>query len=210
VKLPIFLTFCIASWLACVTNAQAADIGFELSTGLSTSGDYTDSIEKAYEDVYEKSIDSGLGIFYEIGAAMPVGIAENIVVKPKISLLMGFVSIEVTDSAGSTKDIELKINTVFIPAIATEYHLNGYKEPSFFFGGEIGFPIISGGDDEYYELENDGISFGFYCGYAFKGGVKISIGYRSIPAEITYFPNLIEYKETKNFGGVSFQFAYKF
>jgi hypothetical protein len=210
-KKLFFLMLFIASSLVCPTEAQAVDIGFELSGGISTSGDYVDSITEAYEEKYGDrfSSKSGLGMFFEIGAALPIGLVEKIVIKPKISLLITAISVEEEDSYGSSNKIEIYFNTIFIPALTSEYYINGYKESSFFFGGEIGAPFPSGGNDEY-ELGKKGISFGVYVGYAFYAGVKISIGYRSIPVEITYFPGAAEYKKSKDFGGVSFLFAYTF
>jgi hypothetical protein len=148
-------------------------------------------------------------MFLETGVALPIGFAEKIVIKPKVSFLITAISVEEEDSYSSSNKIETYFNTIFIPAVASEYYINGYKESSFFFGGEIGAPFPSGGNDEYNQ-GNKGISFGVYVGYAFYAGIKISVGYRSIPVEITYFPGAAEYKKSKDFGGVSFLFAYTF
>jgi hypothetical protein len=210
-KKLFFLMLFITSLLVCATEAQAVDIGFEFSGGISTSGDYVDSVTEAYEKKYgdRLSNNGGLGMFLETGAALPIGFAEKIVIKPKISLLITAIAVEEEDSFGSSENVETYFNTIFIPAVASEYYISGYKGSSFFFGGEIGAPFPSGGNDEY-KLGNNGISFGLCCGYAFYAGIKISVGYRSIPVEFTYFPGATEYKKSKDFGGVSFLFAYTF
>ncbi|MDR1452136.1 MAG: hypothetical protein LBI57_07405 [Helicobacteraceae bacterium] len=182
------------------SGVKAADIGFEVGAGFNTGGDHTDAVEDSY------GVDSdGLGLFLELRAGVPIGLTPNAVVKPQLSLLFTFVSVE--DSVGNKDDYT---DTIAIPGVAAEYYINGYKNSdSVFIGAELGVVTASGGSDKYsnagYELSGDGASFGIYGGYAFASGAKLSIGYRSIPVELEY-----NYggKESYNFGGLSFLFSY--
>ncbi|MDR3347146.1 MAG: hypothetical protein LBN32_00890 [Helicobacteraceae bacterium] len=196
-KHKLFASIVVAS-LALVPSAKATDIGFEFGAGFSTGGDWSDTIDKAYG-----GDSSGLGMFVNLQGGVPIGITENAVVKPKLALLLGLVSVDF--GRGET---ESHADTIVIPGVAGEYYLNGYKDdPSVFAGIELGLVTASGGDGNYYDLSGDGLSFGFYGGYAFGGGAKFSIGYRSIPVEVKY---LGVYEESANFGGVSFLFNYAF
>ncbi|MDR1461021.1 MAG: hypothetical protein LBI78_05195 [Campylobacteraceae bacterium] len=177
-------------------KTQAADIGFEFGFGLDTSGDRLDSIERAYG-----TDSSGLGMFFELQAGMPIGIAENFLVKPKLSYLMGYVSVDYAYGEDTCMD------SLLISGVAAEYHINGYEKNSFFVGAEIGAISASSDSDGYYELDSNGVSYGIYGGYNFGGGSKILLGYRSIPVEVTYQNG---YKESNNFGGLSLQFTYTF
>jgi hypothetical protein len=176
--------------------AQAADVGFEFGLGLATSGDKSDIGEKAYN-----ADSSGLGMFIELQAGVPIGVTDNVVIKPELSYLFSFVTVE-----GPYAD-DTYIDSVFIPSVSAEYYVNSHKANSFFVGANIGFPIPSSGSDAY-ELEKDGISYGIYGGYAFSGNFKAQLGYRSIPVEVVYWDGI--YKESANLGGVTFRLAYTF
>jgi hypothetical protein len=149
----------------------------------------------------------GLGLFLELHAGVPLGVTENFVVKPKISF--SFTTVSVEDLIGQKDEYT---DTIVIPGVAAEYYINGYKDGSAFIGAELGVVSASGGSDDYanvgYDLSGDGLSFGFYGGYAFESGAKLSIGYRSIPVELEY--NINGKSESKNFGGVSFLFSYAY
>ncbi|MDR0664729.1 MAG: hypothetical protein LBF86_04310 [Helicobacteraceae bacterium] len=151
-----------------------------------------------------------MGAFLQFYLGVPIGVTENVIVKPKLSLAFSPVSVEVIGG----EDVSY-VDTIVIPGVAGEYYIDGYKDdPSVFIGAELGVVSASGGDDEYrlygygYELEGDGVSFGIYGGYAFGGGGKFSIGYRSAPVEVTYYRG--NKKESKDFGGLSFLFSYAF
>jgi opacity protein-like surface antigen len=184
--------------LSLFSAAQAADVGFEFGLGFDTSGDWRDIGKKAYG-----ADSSGLGMFLELQAGVPIGINENVVIKTELSYLMGFVSVEYAYGEDDTY-----IDSILIPSVAAEYYVNGREANSFFVGANIGYPIPSSGSDGAYELEKKGVSFGIYGGYAFNGNLKVSLGYRSIPVEAVYLNGA--YKESVNLGGVSFRFAYAF
>jgi hypothetical protein len=202
VKSGILASFAFVLSLVFVPNVQAADIGFEFGAGFNTGGNHTSAVEDAY------GVDSeGLGLFFELHAGVPIGVAENVVVKPQLSL--SFTAVSVEDAVGKTDDY---VDTIVIPGVAAEYYIEGYKSDSVFIGAELGVVSASGGSDEYYNvgysLSGDGVSFGIYGGYVFGGGAKFSIGYRSIPVELEY--NYGGKKESENFGGLSFLFSYAF
>jgi hypothetical protein len=186
----LFLTFSLFNAI------QAADIGFEFGLGLDTSGDRMDILKKAYG-----SEPSGLGAWFELQVGVPVGVNENIVVKPELSYLMGFVRV---DGAYAR---DTYIDSILIPSVAVEYYINGRKESSFFVGANVGYPIPSSGSDGDYGLEKDSVSYGIYGGYAFGGHSKISLGYRSIPVEAVYANGG---SESANLGGVLLRFSYAF
>jgi hypothetical protein len=188
--------FLLAFLLFGATTSQAADIGFEFGFGLSTSGDRSDILEKAYA-----ADSSGLGMFLGLQAGVPIGVSENVVIKPELSYLLGFVKVE-----GVYSD-DTYIDSILIPAVAAEYYINSYVKSSFFLGADIGYPVPSSGSDGAYELEKDGVSYGVYGGYSFSGNAKILLGYRSIPVEVVYKNGK---KESANLGGVSLRFAYTF
>ncbi|MDR1285108.1 MAG: hypothetical protein LBJ88_02785 [Campylobacteraceae bacterium] len=186
----LFLTFLLFNAI------QAADVGFELGLGFDTSGDRSDILEKAYG-----GDSSGLGMFLELQAGVPIGVTDNVVIKPELSYLLGFVKVE-----GTYSD-DTYIDSIFIPSLSVEYYINSRKENSFFVGANIGYPAPSSGSDGEYELEKDGVSYGVYGGYSFGGNSKIMLGYRSIPIEAVYANDV---KESANLGGVLFRFAYTF
>jgi hypothetical protein len=188
--------------LVFAVSAQAIDIGFEFGVGINTGGDHTDAVEEAY-----RTDSDGLGMFIELHAGVPIGVTENFVVKPQLSLSFSSVSVEAYRGATETY-----VDTIVIPGVAAEYYINGYKNNSVFLGAELGSVGASSGSDKDasygYKLAGDGSSFGIYGGYASGSGAKFSLGYRSIPVEVEY--NLNGKKESKNFGGAQFLFSYAF
>jgi hypothetical protein len=185
--------------LVIATNAQAVDIGFEFGAGLVLGGDHADALEESYAT----DDSTGLGAFLELNIGVPIGVTENVVVKPKISFLFSPVSVDYGYDESDTY-----LDTIIIPAIAAEYYINGFRSDSIFLGLELGVPSPSSGNDAPYPYEHDfksdGISWGIYGGYNFSNA-KFSVGYRSIPIEHT---DVVYGSDSKNFGGVSFQFAY--
>jgi hypothetical protein len=200
-KKSIFSTLLFSSLFALPVSVFGVNVGFEIGAGFHTGGDHTDTVESAY-----RADSSGLGMFLGLQAGIPIGVTENFVVKPQLSL--SFISVSVEDGYGEEDSY---VDTIVIPGVAAEYYINGRKN-SAFIGAEIGVVSASGGSDKYwnagYELSGDGVSFGIYGGYAFGGGGKVSIGYRSVPVEVDYTYGLPI--ESANFGGLSFLFSYAF
>ncbi|MDR2904985.1 MAG: hypothetical protein LBU73_03420 [Helicobacteraceae bacterium] len=184
-------------------NAKS-NIGIELNVGLASLGDHTDVVEDAYE-----ADSSGLGLGFELGLAVPIVVGENVVIRPALSYLFTSVSIErqyCSYYGGCRTETESYADSILLPAIGAEYHINGAHNDGFFIGGELSMPQPSSGSN-IYDFDGDGLGFGIFGGYNSKSGALFRVGYRSIPVNVTYY-GLIE--ESKNFGGITFMVAYRF
>ncbi|GHV06417.1 hypothetical protein AGMMS50229_11180 [Campylobacterota bacterium] len=157
-------------------NAQAdSAIGLEIGGNLMLGGEH----KKMLKDTF-KTNKHGIGEFIELQIGLPVTVAENIVIKPKLGVALKAIEIDTCHYRYGCIDKSYP-DAIVTPAVAAEYFLNGVKSDTAFFGLELSLPQPAS-DSDYYDLENDGVGYGVYAGYQ-RSGANVTIGYRSVPVK---------------------------
>ena len=192
----------VFSTILSLSAANAVDYDFTFGVGLTGSGDYTDTVKKAYPGYSWSKEGKNFG---EVYIGMPISFEkyENIKVIPRLSYLLGFM--EISDWNGKDK----YTNSIFLPAVAGRYEFS--QTYPFYVEGEVNYSFARSGKDSLYDFDG-GFGFGVFAGYTYKGfsfaDINAEIGYRYLPIDV-------EYKNTgktdnNNFGSFLFRIGLTF